>query len=275
MPLIDAYAFAGLNLELYTESSLPGSSLGLAVPTSNHVRILGGGASVGPADGNIFLWAAYPLSSQAWEVAAKEHTVLSTGVLTAYCIAADIPAADYIIVQNRSPALVNHPQVQATLLPEFVLVGGGARVDWGGSGTMGSFLYASRPGNGEAWFAAAKDHLIPNPATVTAYAIGVRRAFLDALGVKVVRLRSNSITALASPTVDCGPDNDQETALIAGGAEVHWTGAGSLLKASSPNIPPGGPLPPHPFTWLAEGAAHVVPDPATITAWALALVKWR
>lgn len=275
MALIEAYNFHGLGFELHGQPSTLASQPGLALNTFSGFRILGGGAIVESPEEEIFLWASYPSSGQEWEARAKDHSVQSSGVLFVYCIAADIPPADYIIVQNTSPASVNHPQAQATLPVEFVLVGGGARANWNQTSTAGSLLYASRPGSGESWYAAAKDHLIADPATVTAYAIGVRRSFFDALGMKVVRLRANSVTEVAHSMITCGPGDEQEATLISGGAEMHWTGAGGLLKTSSPNISSGGPHPARPFAWLAGGKEHFVSDPNTITAWALALVKCR
>ncbi len=275
MARIEAYSFHGLGFELHGQPSTQTSQPSLSLNTFSSFHILGGGAMVERPEEEIFLWASYPNSGQEWEAKAKDHSTQSTGVLFVYCIAADIPPSDYIIVQNTSPAPVNHPQAEATLPPEFVLVGGGARVNWNQTTTPGNLLYASRPGSGESWFAAAKDHLIADPATVTAYAIGVRRSFFDALNLKVVRFRANSVTGVAHSMITCGPDNEQEATLISGGAQTHWSGAGSLLKASSPNIPSGGPHPARPFAWLAGGKEHFASDPNTITAWALALVKCR
>jgi hypothetical protein len=49
--------------------------------------------------------------------------------------------------------------------------------------------------------------------------------------------------------------------LIAGGAKVNWSGAGSLLTAS---FPEGN-------CWTAASKQHQIPGPATITVWAIAI----
>src|SRR4051812_7627527 len=74
-----------------------------------------------------------------------------------------------------------------------------------------------------SWHAAAKDHMIPSPATVTAFAIGLSRRFLDDAGLTVARIGGESMTQVASPEVSCGV-NDAAATLIAGGAETHWAG---------------------------------------------------
>lgn len=274
MTLIDSYHFHGLDFELHGQHSTQAPHPGLAMSISSNFCILGGGAIVETAGEGNLLWASYPVSYKEWEARAKDHEVSSPGMLFVYCIAASIRPADYTIVQNTTPAPTNHPKAEAILPGEFVLVGGGARANWDGTGGPGSLLYACRPGTGESWFAAAKDHRLANPATVTAYAIGVRGSILDSLGLKVVRFRANSVTAVAEPSVAGGPGDEREATLISGGAETHWTGSGSLLTACSPDVAWGGPLPTRPYAWLARGKDHLDSDPATITAWSLALVKY-
>jgi hypothetical protein len=52
----------------------------------------------------------------------------------------------------------------------YVLVGGGAKVNWEGAGNL---LTASYPDAQGGWTAASKDHVSPDPAVIVAYALGV------------------------------------------------------------------------------------------------------
>jgi hypothetical protein len=52
------------------------------------------------------------------------------------------------------------------------MVGGGALVDWAGSGNL---LTASYPQEDRArWTAKSKDHIMSSEAKITAYALGVK-----------------------------------------------------------------------------------------------------
>jgi hypothetical protein len=275
MAVIDHFDFFGLQVELHAALSPA-----VAHPTTqinlfnSGWKILGGGAVVeqGTGVGNL-LTAMYPIGATEWEAKANEHIVSSAARMTAYCAAArlttgPIPDDAYLIVEATSAAPVPHPEVEAALPADFVLVGGGARVNGGAGG--GSLLTASRPGTGQSWFAAAKDHFISNPATITAYAIGLRKSLLDQLGSSIVRFEAHSIEPSAAPKVRCGSD-ERSSLMICGGAETHWNGVGVLLTACglSPSMTPSGP---RPWSWIAQGKDHIGPDPGTITAWSLVLV---
>src|SRR6059058_2815111 len=177
MAKIAEYPFGKLTIQLHavtTDPPEPNPHIAPNVP--GDFRILGVGAAVDPPDAASFLTAMWPVSSSEWDVAAKDHIVPSPARVTAFCIAASS------IVADTTPAPVHHPEADAVLPAGFVLVGGGARVNWNPATDAGSLLYASHPGTGQSWHAAAKDHMIPSPATVTAFAIGLSRRFLDDAG---------------------------------------------------------------------------------------------
>src|SRR2546422_432631 len=127
MGLIDSYAFNGLAIEMHGQWSSTAPHPHLAMNTPTTLRILGGGAAVGPTAAGSFLTASYPVSGYEWDAKGKDHGVPSPAALFVCCIAAAIPPQDYSITQATSPAPVNHPTAEASLPPEFVLVGGGAR----------------------------------------------------------------------------------------------------------------------------------------------------
>jgi hypothetical protein len=271
MALTASYPFHGLTIELHeATTSTPAAHPAITMNIPSGFPILGGGAAVEYGNGpGSLLTAMFPASSVDWQARAKEHGPPSPATIGVACFAASIPLAEYLIVDATSPAPVNHPDATAMLPPGFVLVGGGARVNVEDR-APGSLLWASRPAAGQGWYAAAKAHVWASPATVTAFAIGVTSSFLAAKALTVVRFHGDAATAVPHPGADCGAGAGP--ALIGGGAETHWRGAGSLLTASIPVNPSVPPVPAGPYLWTARGKDHMLSDPSTISAWGLALV---
>src|ERR687887_573248 len=156
--------------------------------------------------------------------------------------------------EDKTTTTAPHPTIamSTTGLP---ILGGGAFVDYGNG--PGSLLTAAFPASptGTDWEARAKDHGQSSPATVTAFAIGVTRSFLAARGLTVVRFRADSYPVVPHPGVDCRAEDGP--ALVGGGAETHWQGAGSLLTASVPVNASGTAA--GPYLWTARGKDHLVP----------------
>lgn len=273
MALTASYTFHGLTIELHEDkTTTPAGHPAITMSVTTGRLILGGGAVVDYGNGpGSLLTAMFPTSGTDWEARAKDHGLSSPATIGVACFAASIPLSDYLIVDATTPSLVNHPDATAMLPPGFVLVGGGARANWERTEGPGSLLWASRPAAGQGWYAAAKDHMYPGPSTVTAFAIGVTRSFLASRGLTVVRFHGDSHPVAAQPGADCGAEDGP--ALVGGGAQTHWRGAGSLLTASVPANPSGSPA--GPYLWTARGKHHLVPDPSTISAWGLALVSCR
>ena len=135
------------------------------------------------------------------------------------------------------------------------MIGGGARANWIGEGSL---LFASCPGTENSWIAAAKDHITQEIATVSAFAIGIKKSFLDEVGLKIIQKKITSKEPITQPNVNC--TLDQSYRLTGGGAKTTWSGAGNLLTASFPQDR---------HSWVAQGKDHRRSDPATITAWAI------
>ncbi|MET9564459.1 hypothetical protein [Streptomyces tauricus] len=149
---------------------------------------------------------------------------------------------------------------------DMVAIGGGATaVD----SPQGALLTASYPADdGSAWLASSKDHNIPQPHRLTAFAIGMRiagvsRERLAGELLTVVRTRSaHAAHPFASARVPEGHT------LIGGGFRVNWRDPrgghteGNLATASFPRA--GG-------AWTVRSKDHQLSSPCTIDAYAVCL----
>lgn len=264
-----SWNFAALNFELLKATSDCAQHPTVTITAPAGTVIMGGGAYVewntGPCappspPGNM-LTAMYPNSSgTTWTVASKDHSLANRARIFAYCIVAKmkdgtpISALNYKVVSATS-GVAAHPKLQVDLPPEFTVVGGGAKANYTGNG---SILYASYPTSGlGGWVGSAKDHNISDPATITVWAIGLRESFLKDAGMRV-----SSFSNTSSPAVNHPSDTFvvPDFYLTGVGARVNWKSNGNLLTASFPQD--------H-HTVVVKGKDHQVADPATITAYAI------
>jgi vibriolysin len=146
----------------------PTATVGLPV---GYALTGGGGLTNWAGSGNL-LTASYPLSPTAWEVRAKDHEVSDPAEATAYIIG--IRRRQGPVPQSNISSAVSgtdpHPSAMVAVAAGFMLVGGGARVNWTGAGNL---LTASFP-SGNDWIASSKDHDISDPADISVFAIGIR-----------------------------------------------------------------------------------------------------
>ncbi|MBV8370353.1 MAG: hypothetical protein JO036_15710 [Candidatus Eremiobacteraeota bacterium] len=219
-------------------------------------KIIGGGAldNWGSGVGNM-LTAAYPQGPNAWFVAGKDHEQSSPATIIGFAIAIHDPNDEWdVTIQSESGGPDPHPSATATLPDGYHLTGGGASVNWTGAGNL---LTASFPSGDLTWEARSKDHDVPDPAVITAYAIGIRH-------------RGGHVNLKRTVQPVTG-DNDQhptataclssEWTLSGGGALDNWNGDGNLLTASFPQGK----------CWSVAGKDHIHPSPATVTAFAIGI----
>jgi len=118
-----------------------------------------------------------------WTAASKEHLVSADGFLLtgAYALPVEltIEGSRYSVapcVSASTSAVAQHPSVAVAGSPgECALTGIGAEVDWERHGSAGNLLWKLLPRPDIAGVeASSKDHTIPSPATLTAYAIGIK-----------------------------------------------------------------------------------------------------
>ena len=153
---------------------------------------------------------------------------------------------------NTSSARVPHPTARACVSEGYKLVGGGGQVNYGGSGSL---LTESYP-EGRCWIASSKDHLRPDPSTVTAYAIGL----LDTSNSWVVEEFSDSGVRAQHPIAVVSVP--EQYAMTSCGGRINWRGKGSLLTAIIPRTD---------SSCEVRGKDHIEGDPSTATAYAIGI----
>lgn len=228
-----------------------------SVYVSPPYKVIGGGAIVHWSGAGSLLTASYPELPHWWTAAGKDHLSPSSASITAYALAIEDPFDEWdvrIVSATGGPS--SHPRATAALPPGYVLTGGGARVHWTGAGNL---LTASFPSTASSWEARSKDHGIYSPASITAYAIGIRHRS----GVRRVAGTIRAVTSVAAPHPDAVLCLDAGWTLTGGGALDQWTGAGNLLTASYPLA--GSPC------WRASGKDHHYPSPGVLTAYAVGI----
>ena len=269
--VVDSYVYRGLKFDLLRATSVCAQHPTVSINAPGGTVILGGGAYVdwdGPCAnsatpcGNM-LTAMFPSDDgTTWTVSAKDHMQASPASITAYCIVAQrkdktpIPKQYYKIVSQTS-AIAQHPTLQVNLPAGFSVVGGGARANYKGAG---SILYGSNPTPGlDGWVGFAKDHQEADPASITVWAIGLKQSFLQqsAMLDDLVLSSKTTTTATHHPRLTIVVPDFHMTG---GGARVNWNGQGNLLTASFPQDRQ---------TWVTEGKDHFESDPSTITAYAV------
>jgi len=153
---------------------------------------------------------------------------------------------------------------------EYVLVGGGAEVDWQGDGAL---LWESRPqdtnnnGAGLTWLASSKDHVVPAHHRLFVFAVGLRLKRTDGTWMSHAALK-NFVKYRAEgpspqdewPTVSC--DAPTGTVLVGGGARAEQIGNGMLLWASHPESR---------TRWYAGAKDHLLPVRATVNAYCIGI----
>lgn len=163
---------------------------GSIVLPSDYV-LIGGGASIScppsPCGGlnlfpSSFLTASRPdFANNAWFAASKDHVNPEAHYLKIYAIGVKIcfgnvsstELRNYIQVFSSTSGVRNHPTTSVTVPSDFDMLGGGAQINYGNG--AGNLLVSSYPSSSNTWTVQGKDHLFASPASITAYAIGIKK----------------------------------------------------------------------------------------------------
>lgn len=223
-------------------------------------KLLSGGALDNykdPEPGNL-LTASYPESDNTWRGSGKDHIAADPASVSAFALAVYDPDDiwEARIFQSRPSPAAAHPEQEVAVESGYVMVGGGAWVDWTGEGNI---LFASHPTESKtAWRVQSKDHVKSSPARITAYAVGLRSK------VAGVSLQSAIATAKSNksnrPQAAAAPPSGYK--MVGGGAALTFDNTGMLLTASYPN---------ENNQWVARGKDHLVGDNGTVTAYCIGL----
>jgi hypothetical protein len=216
--------------------------------------LIGGGCRSEWSKGGQLLTASYP-EGNTWKCAAKAHGVREYAPLTAFAIG--IPASLGLDIQVNvdTGASAGHPSSVAHVASGYEVIGGGCKVNWSGQGNL---LVDSYPFP-DGWYCGAKDHLYPDPSTVTAYVIGLRSD-----SYKVVQTTSQSGFA-GQPSAAAIFSGDEKFAImVGGGCDVQNVTPGNLLWASYPDLAGNG--------WFCASKDHIESSPTSITAYVLGIM---
>jgi len=143
--------------------------------------VMGGGARANYKDLGSMLYRSEPTPDLVgWVAAAKDHlesdpasiTVWAIGLKNSFLEDAEM-LSDLTVSSEKTIEAAHHPRL-AIVNPDFQMTGGGGRMNWSG---LGSLLTASFPQDRQTWVAEGKDHLQPDPSTITVYAVGFKTSY--------------------------------------------------------------------------------------------------
>lgn len=229
--------------------------------------VIGGGAEGKDSPVGNLLTASYPRADLgAWVVSTKDHLQSDPVKVRAWAIGLKIvgltpdQVRSSLIVSMYRSAPANHPDATAQLPAGYVLAGGGFKVNWSAPGNLAT---RSMPVGANGWRVSSKDHLVGSPATIEAYAIGLRDS-IPGVGSIVSAIGSSQSTLAAHPVASAAPAPGYATTGC--GATVTWSGAGNLLWKLRPATAASGPR-----FCVAASKDQLASSPATITAYAIGL----
>ena len=189
-----------LSVEIFWNTSeSPSGRPDASVVIPDEYKLLSGGAFIPDQTSNgkgVLLTASFPESDNRWRALGKDHRESDSSTLTVYAMALYDPDDiwETKIFSSTSNAADSHPYNRALVTDtdgSYVMVGGGARVNYTGEGNLLTASFPSHlnvqipvpvPGSvtvpvlvlESTWIAASKDHLDSDAATLTTYAIGLR-----------------------------------------------------------------------------------------------------
>jgi hypothetical protein len=240
---LDFYAYTTKDLQQHWEVSAV-----LPPDKRNEAIVVGGGgwADFHPS-GGAFLTCSCPTRDlDGWVVASKDHAeVVDTHQLSVYLLALRIDGmrrSDLLrfvqIFNADSGSPQAHPEATVMVPNTHTALSGGFWVDWHGEGNLATasvpVLKTLPDGTFVAigWTAKSKDHLKGSPATIWAYAVGIKTMLPGAVSVAQHVIGRES-TSAAHPAMEVPLDSGL---LTGAGAEVRWTGAGNMLTRIQPFV---------------------------------------
>ncbi|WP_395794532.1 S8 family peptidase [Aquimonas sp.] len=250
-----------------------GQHLEVAIEVPDGWAVIGGGAEGELLPTGHLLTASYPEAGYgAWRISTSEHLSPHPAEIRGWAIAMKIEGWSrsslmrQLTVVPATSDTASQPDAVAYLPAGYTLLGGGFRIQTEG---VGSFATLSAPVPNPlsanirslpGWQARAKDHLQSSPATVTAYAIGIRSTIN---GVGNVHSTIDQATAPATAHPQAAVDVPTGYARSGCGAFLDWSGAGSLLWRIQPTFGEQG------AGCTLSAKDHLTPSPAGLLGYAI------
>jgi hypothetical protein len=159
------------------EAAAPGAEAALSADFIAEGGVLvGGGALIEDGPGaNKLLTSSYPKNATTWAAHATDPVNHRPSKIEVFARGLRCKV-EGIKLEVRTEELASksnaHPSEKCNVAHGFIMTGGGASVNYGtGSGNL---LTSSYPESDHTWAASSKDHEKSSPATITAYAIGLK-----------------------------------------------------------------------------------------------------
>src|ERR1700722_14717226 len=170
---------------------------------------------------------------------------------------------------KATSACVNHPSVSITSPSGWLILGGGAFVDWKSTCSpfnppAGNLLTGMFPdGNGETWTVTSKDHMQESSARIFGYCFIAQMKDGSPIARSDYRITTGTSNVVSHPTLQVRLPS--EFTLVGGGVRANYSGGGSMLFASYPADGVDA--------WVGSAKDHFASDPSSITVWAIGLRK--
>ncbi|WP_420577334.1 hypothetical protein [Ekhidna sp.] len=240
VPVFDQSGDIEIKVFMSTTTSYRSSHDSHSVNVGSGYVLIGGGAyTIGVSEGAYITESRPSTNKRTWYASSKDHGGRpDPHKLTVYAIGIKLrgltrdQTASYVKINvGNYSSFQAHPDSYVDMPTGYHLIGGGAEVDWSGSGNL---LTASYP-DGNRWRVASKDHLVSSPARIRAFAIGIK---------KQIAGFGNILKHVNSPSgsyVSWGLDDERSYAPIGyvvtcPGAEVDYGGgSGRMLMGLRPD----------------------------------------
>jgi hypothetical protein len=253
-------------------------------------KVVGGGGFADWRGAGSLLDRLRPVGN-AWEASAKDHSFSDPAQLTGYVVQLKDPTNRFDVrVVEAVSAVTGRPTARATLPIGYTLTGGGCWADWQSSNGAGQLLTGSYPDEADqrSWICEAKEHLVPSPAALHAYVIGIK-ALNGPQPVMAITKATSAVGAAPRVQVAVAPyyevtgggaraEVSRPASLAIGApsglmrapgrvATTIAADSGVLLTGSFPVIGPGTAY--AAIAWEARAKDHGVSSPGTVTAYVI------
>lgn len=199
--------------------------------------LIGGGAYTEKVGAGAFLTESYPDEhSQTWHARSKDHIDSDVHDLVAYSIGLKLKNIsaytlknNYIDYDSDESGIKAHPSSSESVPYGYKLIGGGARTKNVNYSSGGSLITESYP-SGNRWYAKSKDHKRSDPASMVAYAIGIKD-YIPGFGYLDIRRESRNSSYTSTGWDDSQTNNTSGWVLASAGGRATYGSKGRLITS--------------------------------------------